>query len=330
MQLLEQIATNTYVPMTEEQALLETALLETMFSKKELQDPNTIKKILNQKNTFTDIFKFTAIIIWAIGVAITMLPTLGLSLIPLSGLMVCVMIVLDAYPKKRNNKQLKQLKSQCEKLKNKSIKMVEKDSKNKSQYQEIIKNCDSVIKKIDEYFNVLISNEELEYIEYAKRLYSDLIKWLDKPYRLEYYELIIFTIAKELGMKENDIGKILKHKGELYKLDSKKCYDLYGYEPGETAYKIIPKLKTGETVCEVALNDDTVILYSVDSGKFIEIFFTDKDENSNIKIISLYDIATNYSDDMPDKKSIIEADKLLGYYKLSKCPQQVKPKQFPI
>ena len=52
MQLLEQIAHNEIG----NDVLFETALMEASFSKKQLQDPKTVEKILNKKHIYWDLY----------------------------------------------------------------------------------------------------------------------------------------------------------------------------------------------------------------------------------------------------------------------------------
>ena len=75
MQLLEQIAIGEE-PVTEEDFLIHSTLMEAHFSKKDLQNPDTVKKILNQNYTFTSVIKYMAFLILGLAAVIS-IPTLA-------------------------------------------------------------------------------------------------------------------------------------------------------------------------------------------------------------------------------------------------------------
>ena len=322
MQLLEQIAHNEI----SNDVLLEAALMEASFSKKQLQDPKTVEKILNKKHVFTSVIIFVSLLITIIGAIISV----GILLFPLGLIFVCIASSLSAYPKKANEKQLLKLKDQCEKLIAKMEKSIEKDPKNKSKYSEVIDNCRKTIDTIDAYYKDVSNKEKMKDIEYATELYKRLVKYIESPTSdLGPGDLDMFVVADMLGIKESDIGNAIKTNGKFEKFPFKYYgLDNLSDEQIQKYSSILPEIKTNDPLFTVYGHDDYVIVFSKKANGFLEIIASD--ENNKINQCSLYNTAQDLLTDNIDKKALIEADKVLGYYRLSKCPSQVKPKQFPI
>ena len=202
----------------------QTILNEMHFSRKELQDPSTIDKILKRKEFFESMisfidFLFIAITIIGSGIiGITVSVGIGLgSLTILSILTINIILSIDSLPLNVYNKNINKYKSKIEKLIDICNKNIEKDPKNKNKYQEIINNC----KKVQDKFTMMdkeakIIADKKEYEE-CLSAYKDIVHWLDKPYVLGHTgerntSLEDIRIIKYLGITDNQIIKNITSK----------------------------------------------------------------------------------------------------------------------
>lgn len=238
---------------------------------------------------------------------------------------------LDHYPRTKNDKQIRQLGEQAEKLKAKLEETVKKNPKDASKYNEVIHNCDKTIKATQEYFKEIEDKKFMSEVSIAIGKYNDLIHWLDKPYTTD--DMQIFLLAKILGINESVmVSKIIKNSDNLMESLSEFYGDLdklYKPEEKEHLLKLIPELRNGGkcTVIKASGETDTVIVYSKSTNSIVTGSFEDL---KTFKKSSLYKAADDSMQNIyynMSKEALIEADKQLGYYRLSKCPDAVIPKE---
>lgn len=133
------------------------------FTKKELQDPESINKILKQKDVFRNLnnaLSFAIVIMGIIAGVLTSSFFVGLIIGPFLAFTVAIS---EKNPlNQKPSKNIAKLKEKSQMLKDSAKHELSKtnDPKRKQKYNEIIHNCDKVIKAVDEYFQK-IEDEKL-------------------------------------------------------------------------------------------------------------------------------------------------------------------------
>ena len=320
-------------------------LQEMYFSKKDLQNPKTIKKIEEiLKVTYDDIYVciITILFILPIVISIIINPVLVLPGV-IGGLALSITVLLYTcdlvknMPQKAFDKNYKKFKEKVTKLKEKTQEKLDKNpGKNDSKYKEIITNCDKVLDIIQEREKKIIKeNEEKDY-EYVKYLYTNMIKFLEYPFNCGFegedvVGKILLMMKKYLKISESQfIQRMKKVKFKKYTLEQA-IIDWYR----DKNIKTIEDVKNSSNpidygnanlkinVIEILSNDDNVDyigqdgkVYSIqtDDKLYIESFFKN------------YNSFAEYQDVDIIKKYIVEVDKELGYYSLSESPKNVKKK----
>lgn len=330
------------------------AINEMHFSKKDLQDPKTMEKILKRKEFFDNCIGWMT----ALGIILIILITIviGIFTAAIGGIVVFPLLMLAfastletlmALPNKWYVKNSEKFEKQVRDLMDKTKKKLENDIKNKDKYQKIITNCQKIIDIIEKRraeaekeYNEKIHQEELNY-------YEQVVSWLEKPYEFghtgeggQFSEWL--WCAKFLKVSENDIIKVIEsHKHEKntfyeltisgkytdYKGRTKEVEDEDDVEGWITLHnhdykKAVRDL--GNHAWLIQSDDDYGIWYT-ETKKFIE-----SDINTPYTFISLSSFADKSNLPENIEEILIDADKELGYYRLSKCPEQVKKKEFPI
>lgn len=304
---------------------IDTLVTETHFTRDELQNPNTIRKILESKNYFANIAKYlialTGIVSVVASIPFIGIPTLFMGPLGIGVLFGYIYTAIDAYPIKRKEKQLKQLQDQCLTL---SIKMEQACHKNpdkESTYREIIKNCNKVSDAVDTYYKKTKDKQFMDEIDDAMRIYQKLIQWLKKPHVFEETELFgMFYLAELLGIRENTVVSYLAKGGKPTCNLQRDWFS--GQDIPSNLMTIVPELEDSSFIYEIYINDDSGLWYSPKAHSFI----SNEDGTFSLKRVSLYSFIKEYKDLYPSKEAFIEADKNLGYYQLSKCPKSVHKK----
>lgn len=324
-QLLEIMSTVGTTPSAVEEAQL-IGLTEAYFSKEDLQNPNTLKKILNKKHTFISIGKCMAIIIGII-LMIVSIPTL-VGPLCIGIVMVNAIETLQAYPKKYEDKTISKLEKACMKYKNRLQKDLEKHPDKKSDIQKNMSEVDKVLDEIKRYRKSCEDEKFMEEIKEAKAIYADL-RGLCKGFGIENWDFfhLAIKLAKMIGITEGDIMKGIAN--NIKNIDAGQYNaneDIKDWaESGnymDKAERLIPELKSNGFVQSIVWGDDTLIVYSPSRKKMILVTGDNCEETSLFK--QAHDVTYG-----PSKEAFVEADKELGYYRLSKCPEAVKPKEFP-
>jgi hypothetical protein len=332
------------------------ALQEMYFSKKDLQDPKTIKKIedILNRTRYQNVAAIAAMIAFVVPIAISIV--INPLLVPggiLAGITLVIAVIIRLYnwvetaPQKAFEKNYEKYKRQVKELKEKAEKQLAKkeNSKYASKYKEIITNCDKVLKAIDEREKQISDNNYKAEIENAIYDYKKLIKFLEYPFDFgwegESEMGNIFTTANMLKISAQQIQN--KVKNTKFKSDEINLLDgiakFYGVmdkrynsiedlikeeEPDHEVNYLKFKSKMNMKVIELCSNDDNIDFIGQD-GLIYQIT-TDRE----IYVIKSIFYNNKFNGGEFGKKALIEADKELGYYILSEAPEGLEKKKLPL
>ena len=336
----KEICYNT--PINEEYVIVN----EIYFSKKDLQDPKTLEKLLDKAKKEKDIkkkldyiftiFSFIAAILATIGIGVASGSVItGLSLfvpIILASLAfaLTVIIKLDKVMFKIHESRIKKLRKKAEEL---------RDKAKKSKQNQIASNCQKLIDAIDKYYKDLETEKFNNAVDAEKEFYENLVNIIHGKSYMEEPDIEYFIYAKILKIPAERINKgqasckdalkdtdtVLEYffgtsKVEEIKKDGK--YDEY-----LKLCNIIPEFKTPDRCkisCYYAI-DDTIFIYS----KMANLFYYGEykvewsEWNSDIS-----KLANNYMSEKDINMDALKvADANLGYYRLSTPPEGVTPKK---
>jgi hypothetical protein len=317
-----------------EDAMLEYVVLQEMkFSKQDLQDPKTIEKILKGSKIFKSVEMFIYTLLLILTIIISAF-TFFIGLIPMVLLFATISNVLNSYESRQKDKNLNKLKEKCTKLKNKSEEKLKttNDLKEKQKLKETIDGCNKVLAKIKELEEI----DKNMNLNASIKVVEELIKWYQDPnsfYSDDLYFSNVFFAAKVYKIPEGVLINKIKTIKETISLEDIAIGD-------EEKYKELLRdigIKDMEKDFIVIIShDDYYLLYDNTIGLFVLSY------NSVYKVSSLYsEIDMDNPEKVKDKfgkvkiiriteKEIIAADKALGYFKLTECPKQVIPNEFPI
>lgn len=304
-------------------------VLEMHFTKKQLQDPKQIERILKSKNlvkNMSDLLSLLTLIIAVIG----SIATLGIGLIPFIGLFAVIYSALEALPEKTEDKNLLKFINACEDYKRKLQNKL-KDDPDNEEIKNIISKLDKNIELARGKYTDKISDKYKQKINEVKKIYRNLEKWLNNPYRIgDGYDNDIFLLAQYANIPEQVLIEKIKNSN----IETVNIRDYFGEDFGEDSQVYNNEKKIGcesfkeikNTKLPVKLvydNDDCWIVFLPSNSKLLLLL------PSEIKVTSLYK-EFNKEDlfDRYDKDIIIDADKELGYYIFSNCPANVKKKKF--
>lgn len=339
-------------------------LQEMHFSKEDLQDPKTIKKIEEKLEKKQPVFStigalsgFLAFVLSMIGLAIlggeaVFIVILGFPFI--AGFCITIGLYIAAIPRKQFEKDYKKFKTKVEKLKDNCQKKLEteEDSKKKTEYKNIIKNCDKVLKAIEKREKELADKKFQEEVKEMILLYKRALTLYTTPEKMytfyEYYDIAdLFHILSKLGITQNDFMKHCKSinwklSENLYlpledyfkkHVATQKQWDKYSNQL--KSLSIIPEYKTNSPVkIFFTTGSGEEIIYSPKNNKFyvletVDVFFNSYYKGDMVvKETNLFDYFKNYNDDF-NEEALIEADKELGYYILSECPPGLIKEKLP-
>ena len=329
---------------------------EMHFSKKDLQDPKTIDKILKRKEFFENCIHFITTLEIILIVLISIV--LGV-VVPVIGGVIAFPILMMAFastletlmslPNKWYIKNSEKFEKQVRELLDKTKKKLDKDPKNKDKYNKIISNCQKIIDIIEKKkaeakkaYDDAVHQDELNY-------YKQVPEWLEHPYMFGhtgnggYFSEWLYC-AKILKVSEKDIIKTIENNK-----NDKNCFMELTISGEYTDYKGRKREVINEDEVEgwitlhnhdyekaveelgdhawLIQSDDDYGIWYTETNKFIET-----DAGTPYKFITLSSFAEKGKKNLPENIDdiLIDADKELGYYRLSKCPAQVKKKKFPV
>ena len=318
------------------QEYFEEQLIQEMgFSKKDLQDPKTVEKVLKQKQKYESIVNFVSILC-IILVIIGSIITIGIGFIPLMLLFTTIYTTIESYPAKKNDKNLVKLKDKCLNLKQKCEYELEKnpDNKDNVKIKEMISNIDKCINAVDDYYKRISDENFLKQINSYCIILKNIIRFMEgkglpNPSDLYFEYKDFFTILlKYYNISESNILQ------KMSKLEPNSYPDnIYGsfdeLDLDGDVFKKIPifkdKLNYGKkSLVVIIAHDEFAVIYY--NGKLYETISTDINYCKEVTISKWIK-----NSDLPAKpdKAFIEADKSLGFYTFSDCPEQVKKREFP-
>ena len=176
---------------TTEISLDEAVLQEMHFSKKDLQDPKTIEKIIRRKEKFDTLAKYinTTLdilgVLLAIGLGIVLhsvMAALGALMLVSLGLLYITVAIQDM-PQRHYDKNVDKYKKMIKEFKEKTQKAIETtdDSKKKEKMKQIIDNCNKVEAEFVRRDKEKASKELSELIDFCKTLFPKTIEWYKDP-----------------------------------------------------------------------------------------------------------------------------------------------------
>ena len=326
-------------------------LQETYFSKDDLQDPETIKKLedkLKKKEpifatlgalsgVLTFILSIALATLAGAGTAITLV-TLGLPFI--AGLAIIVGVYIGTIPNKQFEKDYKKFKNKVEKLRDKSKEKLEteEDNTQKTQYKEIIKNCEKVLKAIEKREKDIADKQFRQQVDQMTGYYKQAIKSIERPEYLgldyDYSNIsMVITIMQVLGVKYNQYLKLCK-KADWTKANTfislntlyNDYIQSYREDFNELFSKMIPEFNKNEKIAVIYSGDDaSTIIYSPRANSFFLLDYWRKASITKLDIFSHFYNIRNIDMDV-----LKEVDKEEGYYILSDCPPGLIKKKLPI
>lgn len=313
-------------------------LNEMNFSKKDLQNPETINKILNKKAVYKNVAVWLDVLLVILGVAVEVVfgifigadavfvgfPTLS---IIIGYIFTATNDLPDKVLEKNYYKYIEQVKS----YKAKCLAKLEKESndKKKQEIKETISNLNKVLKAINDRKKQADNEKNEKKVEAYIKDYNNAInilkegKYYDNTWELD---LNFIGYYKYFGISEQQFLKAISKNSKINKnvmaewIDDEEEFEKHG-----------DKKFTGDYISLYSNDDNELFLllsdmnvYEVDTEHYY-------DNGDKPKKVSLFKFAEEFSEQPLSikDKSLIEADKRLGYYIFSDCPEQVKKKPLP-
>lgn len=329
---------------TTEIVLDEAVLQEMHFSKKDLQDPKTLDKIIKGKERFETAGKYfltvasicSLLLPIALGIVLHSFIAVPIALALLFTGLIKLILLVDELPLRWYKENEHKYKMMVFDFKKKTEAAMEKtdDPKKKEKYKQIIDNCDAVIAEFRKRDAEKLSKEKEAMIEDARKLIEDTVRWYNDPGKYLPYghtgsssegelALLLFFLKVPENKIIDHICKKCKDKSMLGK---EFLTDFYGVDNDEIE---MPEYKPilNDHVIEFSSDDEYCTLISIEKKKCYFVCIHDVGTESITKYVKKtgdVDPSGEY------KKALIEADKELGYYLFSKCPDGVKQKEWPI
>lgn len=297
-------------------------LTESNLNKDDLKDKNkvinAIEKEKKPENKILLCIKFIGMIILAVPI------TVGAIIIAA----ICY-ILTSNIEKLDDNKKIKIIDKVIKKY-NKNIESLKKKLEKETNKDEI-KSIKSTIKKLEDDIKKLekmkesINNANTEYGYYC----DNINKVLNNP--MDYYDGIAYyaLYLKYTDISESEfINRFCKNSNETIE-------DMDGFiyanpitkeDTVDGFYEYYLKNK-GAKVVSFNLNGDAGIFWNCDRKEFV----VSHDDWTVFKVFKFNEFKKSFGTYWYPKEydKYVEADKLLGYYRLSKAPSGVKPKELP-
>lgn len=340
-----------------ESCIDEQVLQEMHFSKKDLQDPATIDKILKRKGVFEDIIKYTTWLFAALNVVAGIVVKIELKKHDMSeagaigfGVFAILELILikihelvGKLPAKAYEKNMEKYKKQIMDLIEKMKKKIQEDPDNANEYKKIIKNCEAVLAEIDKREKTAKKQELRIKVRYVERCYNTLKRWWGKPHCFDFNDgeafyneyshpgIYCLNLAKEYGISEKQIID----RALLIDDESDK-----GYCDPENIYEYVAQWLSDDTDNEAdelkkKFNNSKIHLYYMPDEWPVKFIVVNQKKIYDIDWLKgkhypeLVQGSVWYDPDYKlDKEALIEFDKLQGFYKFSECPDAVKQKDF--
>lgn len=328
---------------------------EIYFSKKDLQDPETFKKLLKRAEVEKDVKKKLDILFYCLTFAEAIVGTVAISKATKSasgiisdaieGVMPGVFIGLFVLFIKITHKVVSKLdkailyihKARINKLIKKATELRDKTKQSNPQ---VSANCQKLLDSIDKYYKEVENVKFKKLVEEIKQDYNFLVRIIHAKDCIEnpgHDAFNIFAIAHDININYSLIDKGQIEYGT--KLCKEKTSDIYKWMFGpdgankndkELLSRYMPEFKdiyNTEIVVFYAI-DDTMFMYSP-KGKIY--YYGDYEIGHTYFYKNMYDIIKHNMDINAADKNYMEALKVadaeLGYYRLTPAPEGVTPKK---
>jgi len=313
----------------------EEVLCEANFTKKQLQDPNTFKELLNKFEKEDNVFDKLALIsiflsfaeAIALGVATGSILVGLLSPIPIFTVKAIAYLKINSWITKYREGEIDKLYRKCEKLKETSLKI--KDPKGK----EIASNCDKLLKEIDKYNKKEAKKKFDQNIKLCRARYLDVIN-ATFDYPDDAYKYIVDRCKISRDYINKKIRKNCKAGLASYNVN-----EMWGDEDiiedlKKSNKKFFPEFYNDGKVNFIHAIDDTVLVYSPKSDSFWYGDWSVVKEYKNITDIPGY-ASKDWNVGEPDSECLKDeylkvVDAQEGYFFLTDPPKGVKRKELKI
>jgi hypothetical protein len=338
------------------------------FSKKDLQDPKTVQKAIEQakkaSNTADKIGNLVSLLITVAGCAFVGTATAAGSKVGAGGITFVASTIITAgvlgkilltlnnyiydYKLFKEDKNLEKLDKECDKLIEKSKKQMEKDKKNKQKYQEIINNATKVKETIRKHYQDKSKEQYQKIINRYIEKYKAYITFLSKEKDVYVGSIEIYYFSKILKVDEKVILDRFLYYSKSKKDDQMSYEKMINYINNEYNYNLCDEFKNIKNISKDgywiklsnnALDDAVhVLLYNPKINLFVAVDDIDEDypyiviKKSISELLNsiIFEIERHEDFNLTEcEEYLTEVDKKLGYYRLSKAPEGVKPKEFP-
>ena len=280
--------------LKEENIVQEQYLIELHISKKDLEDPEVLKKVLEKtEKEVQNHNNVVAVLALLLGICCDVLAgiitgSVLVSIVTVSPFIIGSLLLFMKFVKseeaeKYNN--IKKLESKLKEMKSKAQRL--KDSKEK---ERIIKKCDEALKSISDYH---VKN----YNDGIINFFNEVLSFLKSPYSLgDGGDSDIIAALHKLGMSKEGLTKfVIDNKSKFRDINNYTAGDVEE-DYGDTLSKTeIEKMKEGVVVLN---NDDYIFFLSSLDNKLYEV---DADSFSSYKQYTSDDFEDQYSwSDMKD------------------------------
>ena len=329
---------------TTEIVLDETVLQEMHFSKKDLQDPKTIERIIKRKERFETLAKYVSATLDMLGILLSI--GLGIVLHSVIAALVALMLVslgllyitvaIKEMPQRHYDKNVDTYKKMIKEFKEKTQKAIDEtdDPKKKEKMKQIIANCDKVEAEFIRKDKEKASKELGELIDFCKTLFPKTIEWYKDPgAHISYGHTGTFSngeefkILQELKIPESKIIEyIFKKCPDKVEMGKDMFLKYFGYDEMDFDDNPLAKQLANDHCIWFSSDDDFSRIISKEKKK---CYYDCADGSGNDSIFNLLQFEEKF-ESKQFKKALIEADKELGYYLFSKCPEGIEKKEWPV
>lgn len=310
------------------ESVTESVLLETTgLSKEDLTDKQKVLSAIEKEKEPMSKLKLALSII---GILIAIVPITILLPIIIPVMLIVKSIsknIEKSRKKKADEKIIAEYEKQIAKLKKQLEK--ETDPEKRKEIEKLIKKFESELTEFKNNRDLKEYEEKIKgSIDYINRMvkYAQNGDMINSAEDLVDYAVFLyyFDLNSSQFNKYITNGNINEFKKKYY-VDFDKEFGDDSYETGKALNDLIKNKMNGEFAVIKAI-DDTLTGYNVDKKLFIH-------GDWDVKYIDFYSPeqlkakAKDLYDRIDDIDNLIEADKYLGYYRLSKAPEGVEPKE---
>lgn len=304
------------VEILEEQVILN----EMLITKKDCEDPEKVKKILNKgfptagKAIAFCIYLLSSIIFFVSG-----LFTLGLGFLLFGEIYTSINHWYNDLDPRYKAKNKKKLIDKCNKIKEKCEQRLSKnpDDKDAKKLLDAVNKSLEQIKKFDEDVK---NKKDAESYEKTVKAYKRAISNIENPSkfidRLELGFILLLISEDEYKKAILDSEKKIKEKGKIINIWFVEDYDEYELMLNKSP--IFKSIQHDDFIA-VAGGDDNTVFLDIDKKMFVDFWTDNTCEKLNAK-----DYKQQAIEDF-GLQNIKQVDRVLGYYRLSEPPKGINP-----